>query len=219
MDFIQGRPPSPSSQPTLTNTPIPPPDYIATLLPFPLSLLTTYTRSRSASSTYTTYLTSYLQRSLAPYIPAPVLTLLSPLTPFLPFPLSTSTSNSPLTSTIVQQLPFPLSLLATLIPSQTPSLATLALLLALFLISLKTLGMLRRMLFYWVALAVKLVVWGVVAVGAMWVWNRGLEGSVEDLAVVIGAVQGEARAQGRGRGSGSGRGWDARRERGGGRWA
>lgn len=77
--------------------------------------------------------------------------------------------------------------------------------------------MLRRMLFYWVGMVVRLGVWGVVGVGVVWVWRRGLEGAVEDLVGVVGAFE---EGQGRGRDGRRGAGWERERERemGRGRW-
>lgn len=38
-----------------------------------------------------------------------------------------------------------------------------------------------RAVMFWVRLVVQLVVWGSAAVLGMWVWNRGVEGAVEDI--------------------------------------
>lgn len=61
------------------------------------------------------------------------------------------------------------------------------------------------MLFYWVGVTLRFGLWGLVALGALWVWNRGLEGSVEDLVGLVAGLEGS-----------KGRGDDARVGRGGG---
>ncbi len=77
------------------------------------------------------------------------------------------------------------------------------------------------MVFYWVGLVVKMVLWGVVGLGVLWVWQRGLEGSVEDLGGLMGALgmDGEGTRGGRGVGGQGRRGaWERDMGRGRGRW-
>ncbi len=62
-----------------------------------------------------------------------------------------------------------------------PDLATLALLLIILFLSLKILDMLRRAVMFWVALAIRAVTWGTVIFGILWVFNRGVDGVVQDV--------------------------------------
>lgn len=62
-----------------------------------------------------------------------------------------------------------------------PDIASVLLLIAVFFISLKILGMLYRAVMFWVMLAVRLVFWGAIVLTGLWVWNRGPEGFVEDM--------------------------------------
>ncbi|KAF2430600.1 hypothetical protein EJ08DRAFT_239079 [Tothia fuscella] len=73
----------------------------------------------------------------------------------------------------------------------SPSLATVALLLIIFLISLKILDMLWRAVVFWVKLATRIVFWGGIAVLGCWVYVRGVEGVVEDVGSAVGKWRGE----------------------------
>ncbi|KAL9007160.1 MAG: hypothetical protein Q9188_000094 [Gyalolechia gomerana] len=74
--------------------------------------------------------------------------------------------------------------------TEQPSLLSLALLAVLLVISLKVLDMVRRTVIYWISLAIRLVMYvGVVIVG-MWVYQRGVEQSLEDLGWLVGLLAG-----------------------------
>ncbi|KAF2472276.1 uncharacterized protein BDR25DRAFT_303001 [Lindgomyces ingoldianus] len=62
-----------------------------------------------------------------------------------------------------------------------PDLATILTLAILLLISLKILDMAYRAVMFWVKLIFRLVVWGSVAGIALWVWQRGPDGFVDDV--------------------------------------
>jgi hypothetical protein len=65
--------------------------------------------------------------------------------------------------------------------SRKPDLATIALLLIIVLVSLKILDMLWQTLLFWIRLARRVIFWGGLAVLALWMWNRGPEGMMEDV--------------------------------------
>ncbi|KAI4191368.1 MAG: hypothetical protein L6R41_000155 [Letrouitia leprolyta] len=74
--------------------------------------------------------------------------------------------------------------------TEQPSLVSLALLAILLVISLKVFDMVRRTVIYWISLAIRLIIYvGVVIVG-MWVYQRGVEQSLEDLGWLIGLISG-----------------------------
>lgn len=78
----------------------------------------------------------------------------------------------------------------------SPSLTTVALLLIILLISLKILDMLWRAVLFWLNLATKILFWGGMAVMACWIYARGPEGVVQDIANFAGTWRGElGRAQ------------------------
>jgi hypothetical protein len=62
-----------------------------------------------------------------------------------------------------------------------PDVATILLVVALFFISLKVLDMMYRAVMFWVNMALRLVFWGAIVVLGMWVWNRGVDGFVDDV--------------------------------------
>ncbi|MCJ1461548.1 hypothetical protein MMC07_000145 [Pseudocyphellaria aurata] len=71
-----------------------------------------------------------------------------------------------------------------------PDLASLALLALLALIALKLLDMVRKTVLYWIGVAVRLALWLIVAAVGVYVWQRGVEASVEDLGWVVGYLAG-----------------------------
>ncbi|KAJ9647790.1 hypothetical protein H2199_001565 [Coniosporium tulheliwenetii] len=94
-----------------------------------------------------------------------------------------------------------------------PDLTSILLLLALLFLSIKILDAAARALLFWVRLAVRLAFWGALAVGGLWVWTRGVEGTVEDLESLGRVWMGEyERFKEAGREGPPGRGWDQRRE-------
>lgn len=61
----------------------------------------------------------------------------------------------------------------------------------LLFVSLKILDMAYRAVLFWVKLVVRLVVWGSLAAMALWIWNRGADGFVEDIQDLMGYWMGE----------------------------
>jgi hypothetical protein len=78
-----------------------------------------------------------------------------------------------------------------MLSTTSPSLTTIALLLIIFFISLRLLDMLWRALMFWVRLAVRIVFWGSIVIMGCWVWARGPEGVIEDIAGVATHWRGE----------------------------
>ncbi|KAF1814394.1 hypothetical protein P152DRAFT_393654 [Eremomyces bilateralis CBS 781.70] len=62
-----------------------------------------------------------------------------------------------------------------------PDLASIALLLVVVFLSLKILDMLRRTLVSWVLFFFRLAIYFTVAVAGVYVWNRGIDGTVDDI--------------------------------------
>ena len=77
-----------------------------------------------------------------------------------------------------------------MLSADTPDMATLALLAVLLLMSLKLLNVLRKSIVYWISVAIRLVTWTLVLAVGVYVWQRGLEQSLEDVAWVLGFVAG-----------------------------
>ena len=67
---------------------------------------------------------------------------------------------------------------------------TLALLALVLFVSLKVLDILRRQIVYWISVAVRLSMWVAVAVVGFYVYQRGVEQSLEDVGWVIGLLAG-----------------------------
>ena len=65
--------------------------------------------------------------------------------------------------------------------SKKPDLATIALLLIIFFVSLKILNMLFQTLVFWFRLARKVVFWGGLVAFAVWMYARGPDGIMEDM--------------------------------------
>jgi hypothetical protein len=63
--------------------------------------------------------------------------------------------------------------------TQKPDLATLALLLLIIFLSL---NMLLSTVMFWLRLATKILFWGSLAIVGLWMWTRGPEGILQDLA-------------------------------------
>ncbi|KAL8771151.1 MAG: hypothetical protein Q9209_003322 [Squamulea sp. 1 TL-2023] len=100
-----------------------------------------------------------------------------------------------------------LRLLSSILTEQ-PSLASLALLAILLLVSLKLMDMLRRTIISWVAFTVRMIMYVSLGLIGVWIYQRGLEQSLEDLGWIIGLFAGlgeegekvgHARAAGRAR--------------------
>lgn len=63
---------------------------------------------------------------------------------------------------------------------QKPDLATIGLLLVVLFLSLKILNMAWQALMFWVRLARRVVFWGGLAALGFWLYNRGVDGAVDD---------------------------------------
>jgi hypothetical protein len=77
--------------------------------------------------------------------------------------------------------------------SRKPDLATIALLLIIVLVSLKILDMLWQTLLFWFRLARRILFWGGLAALALWMWNRGPDGMMEDITYWQGVWSSEYR--------------------------
>ncbi|KAL8753421.1 MAG: hypothetical protein Q9199_005065 [Rusavskia elegans] len=82
-----------------------------------------------------------------------------------------------------------LRLLSSVLTEQ-PSLASLALLAILLLVSLKLMDILRRTIISWIAFAIRMIMYVSVIMVGVWVYQRGLEQSLEDLGWIIGLFAG-----------------------------
>ena len=67
---------------------------------------------------------------------------------------------------------------------------TLAVLAVVLFVSLKVLDILRRQIIYWVSLGLRLSMWVAVALIGLYVYQRGVEQSLEDVGWVIGLLAG-----------------------------
>jgi hypothetical protein len=65
--------------------------------------------------------------------------------------------------------------------TENSNLTTYFLLFILLLLTLKVLNMLQAAVMFWLRLAYNLFLWGGITVLGLWVWQRGLAGSVDDL--------------------------------------
>ncbi|KAJ4367632.1 hypothetical protein N0V83_007217 [Neocucurbitaria cava] len=61
-----------------------------------------------------------------------------------------------------------------------PDVASILALLAIFFISLKILDMMYRAVMFWVNMVLRLLFWGTILFVGLWVYNRGVDGFVED---------------------------------------
>lgn len=87
--------------------------------------------------------------------------------------------------------------------TETPDITSLILLLLVLLVSIKVVGLVRRVVAYWVALGMRVAGWGVVGLLGWYMWQRGMEGSVEDLGWVFGLLSGGVEEAGRRSGEGA----------------
>ena len=70
--------------------------------------------------------------------------------------------------------------------SDAPDLATLALLAFILFMSLKLLNMLRRQIMYWISLGIRLALWTAIGLVGFYVYQRGVDQSLEDLGLLLG---------------------------------
>ncbi|MCJ1394036.1 hypothetical protein MMC18_006914 [Xylographa bjoerkii] len=70
--------------------------------------------------------------------------------------------------------------------SDAPDIATLVVLIILAYISMKVLDILRRQIIYWISVTLKLLLWASLALIGFYVYQRGIEQSLEDLGWVLG---------------------------------
>ncbi len=74
--------------------------------------------------------------------------------------------------------------------SDAPDLITLGILAVVLFVSLKALDYMRKTIIYWISLAVRLGMWGAMIGAGFYVWQRGLEQSIEDFGWVWGLLAG-----------------------------
>ncbi|KAI4193836.1 MAG: hypothetical protein LQ348_002762 [Seirophora lacunosa] len=74
--------------------------------------------------------------------------------------------------------------------TEQPSLTSLALLAVLLIVSLKVLDMLRRAVVYWISVAIRLAMYAMALIVGMWIYQRGLEQTLEDLGWIAGLLAG-----------------------------
>jgi hypothetical protein len=72
-----------------------------------------------------------------------------------------------------------------------PDLASIALLLIILWLSMKILGIVYNAVMFWVVLIARIVFWGSLIVGGIYVWNRGPDGVIEDISTAYGIWMGE----------------------------
>lgn len=77
-----------------------------------------------------------------------------------------------------------------MVSPDAPDMATLALLAVILFISLKLLNILRQTILGWISVVLKLSKWTLVAAVGLYVWQRGLEQSLEDLGWAVGFIAG-----------------------------
>lgn len=65
--------------------------------------------------------------------------------------------------------------------AQKPDLTSIALVLIILFLSLKVLNMLWQAVMFWVRLATRIVFWGGAIVLLLWLFNRGVDGAIEDV--------------------------------------
>ena len=74
--------------------------------------------------------------------------------------------------------------------SDAPDIATIIVLIILAYISLKVLDILRRQIVYWISVSLKLILWASVAFIGYYVYQRGVDQSLEDFGWVLGFFAG-----------------------------
>ncbi|KAH6636622.1 hypothetical protein F5144DRAFT_611337 [Chaetomium tenue] len=112
-------------------------------------------------------------------------TLLSPTGPLQPLRTLLThllTLLTPLLTTALDRL--------TTILSSSPNIVAATVLLLLAIAVLQILALVRRIVLFWTRVAFRLLFWAAVALVVSWAWQRGVERSVRDVAVVGGKVAG-----------------------------
>ena len=74
--------------------------------------------------------------------------------------------------------------------SDAPDIVTVVVLVLVAWISLRVLDILRRQIVYWISVALKLLLWAAVALIGFYVYQRGVEQSLEDFGWVLGYFAG-----------------------------
>jgi len=70
----------------------------------------------------------------------------------------------------------------------SPDILSVVLFAAVLLLSLKVLDMLRQAVMFWVRIVTRLLFWGTILVCGVYVWGRGVDGTVDDVRVYGGAL-------------------------------
>jgi hypothetical protein len=141
--------------------------------------------------------TSQLQCSVAV---SSLIVLIDKLIPFLQENLSFQTLHhfipslsTPLTYFRNEYLnPYMIGPFSSLLTSSTPDLVTVVLLLLILYISLRILDYARRVIMFWIFLILRLIFWGLVIGGGVYVYNVGAEKAVRDVGWLWGVFQGFA---------------------------
>lgn len=133
-------------------------DFVQGMLPASLNRLFGLGPATDSLSEYVTL----FHRFLPPSIASPIISIIAGAFGILK---TAQTHLSPLLSRIISQ----------------PDVASILALLAILFISLKILDMAYRAVIFWVNLVIRLVLWGGVLILGFWVWNRGVDGFVEDV--------------------------------------
>lgn len=77
-----------------------------------------------------------------------------------------------------------------MLSADAPDMGTLVLLAIVLFISIKFLDILRRTILGWIKMVLKLGMWVLVAAVGLYVWQRGLEQSLEDFGWALGFIAG-----------------------------
>jgi hypothetical protein len=101
---------------------------------------------------------------------------------------SSSLSFSSIRTTYLE--PYLITPLSRLLASSTPDLVSVLLLLVILVVSLKVLDYVRRVIMFWVMLAVRVVFYGSVVALGCYVYSVGLEKAGRDLGWLLGVLWG-----------------------------
>ncbi|KAL2259379.1 hypothetical protein VTK26DRAFT_6969 [Humicola hyalothermophila] len=121
---------------------------------------------------------NYLQETLPPSLLPIVTSSLTALSTF------TTQTLAPLLTLLLDRL--------TVLLASSPNAVALAVLVVLAVAILQVLALVRRIVLFWTRLALRLLFWAALGLLASVVWQRGVERSVRDAAVIAARVGGWA---------------------------
>ena len=98
------------------------------------------------------------------------------------------------------------------ISSDSPDLLTLLLLGVILIVSARVLDYVRRTIFFWIAFAFKILFYTSLAGVGIYIWQRGIEQSLEDFVILIDMFEG-MRGQAKRKGGQKARGYEREAER------